>query len=78
MENPYLKDNLAFSLQLQTTAEQFEGFTRKIYLNAYRFSLHMLPRSTLIEVGAQTNTKEEALNAMEPLAKVLAQVLGKA
>ena len=78
LENPYLKDNLAFSLQLQTTAEQFEGFTRKIYLNAYRFSLHMLPRSTLIEVGAQTNTKEEALNAMEPLAKVLAQVLGKA
>ena len=76
LENPYLKENLAFSMQLKTAADHFyPGFTRKIYLNAYRFSLHMLPRSSLIEVGAQTNTKEEALNAMEPLAEVLAKVL---
>jgi len=34
------------------------------------------PRSALIEVGAQTNTLEEALNAMEPLADLLDQVLG--
>lgn len=76
LENPYLKENLAFSLQMKTTADNlYPDFTRKIYLNAYRFSLHMLPRSTLIEVGAQTNTKQEALNAMEPLAEVLANVL---
>ena len=57
LENPYLKENLAFSLQMKTTADAlYPGFSRKIYLNAYRFSLHMLPRSTLIEVGAQTNT----------------------
>ena len=61
---------------MKTAAERlFPDFTRKIYLNAYRFSLHMLPRSTLIEVGAQTNTKQEALNAMEPLAEVLATTL---
>jgi stage II sporulation protein P len=35
----------------------------------------MLPRSTLIEVGAQTNTKAEIWNAMEPLAKTLVSVL---
>ena len=29
----------------------------------------------LIEVGAQTNTKEEVHNAMEPLAEILAAVL---
>ena len=76
LENPYLKENLAFSLQMKTAAESmYPDFTRKIYLNAYRFSLHMLPRSTLVEVGAQTNTKQEALNAMEPLAKILASVL---
>ncbi len=76
MENPYLKENLAFSLQMKTTADAlYPGFSRKIYLNAYRFSLHMLPRSTLIEVGAQTNTKAEIWNAMEPLAKALASVL---
>ena len=76
LENPYVKENLAFSLQMKTTADRlFPGFTRKIYLNAYRFSLHFMPRSTLVEVGAQTNTKEEAWNAMKPLAEVLASVL---
>lgn len=76
LDNPYVKDNLAFSLQMQTQARtRYPGFTRKIYLNAYRFSLHMMPRSTLIEVGAQTNTKEEIHNAMEPLAEILASVI---
>lgn len=76
LENPYLKENLAFSLQMKTAANQlYPNFTRKIYLNAYRFSLHFMPRSTLIEVGAQTNTKAEAKNAMKPLAQVLASVL---
>lgn len=78
LDNPYLKENLAFSLQMKTTADSlYPDFSRKIYLNAYRFSLHMLPRSTLIEVGAQTNTKEEAKNAMRPLAKILAETLLK-
>ena len=76
LENPYLQENLAFSLQMKTAADRlYPDFTRKIYLNAYRFSLHMLPRSALIEVGAQTNTKAEAMNAMKPLAEVLASAL---
>ena len=76
LENPYIKENLAFSLQMKTAAEHlFPDLTRKIYLNAYRFSLHFMPRSSLIEVGAQTNTKAEAYNAMKPLAQVLASVL---
>ncbi|MDO4530806.1 MAG: stage II sporulation protein P [Bacillota bacterium] len=76
LENPYLKENLAFSLQMKTAADAlYPSFARKIYLNAYRFSLHMLPRSTLIEVGAQTNTKAEARKAMQPLAEILAKTL---
>lgn len=76
LTNEYLKENLAFSLQMQVAAgQQFPGYTRKIYLNPYRFSLHMLPRSTLVEVGAQTNTRQEAKNAMKPLAAILAEVL---
>ena len=76
LENPYLTENLAFSLQMKTAADAlYPDFARKIYLNAYRFSLHLLPRSTLVEVGAQTNTKEEALRAMKPLAEILAKTL---
>ncbi|MBR5269938.1 MAG: stage II sporulation protein P [Anaerotignum sp.] len=76
LENPYVKENLAFSLQMKTAADSlFPDFARKIYLNAYRFSLHFMPRSSLVEVGAQTNTKAEAKNAMKPLARILAEVL---
>ncbi|MDR1914230.1 MAG: stage II sporulation protein P, partial [Clostridiales bacterium] len=76
LKNPYIPVNLALSLSAQLTANSlYPNFTRKIYLNAYRYSLNMLPKSMLLEVGAQTNTKEEALNAMDPLAYVLAQVL---
>ena len=58
-------------------AELYPGFTRKIYLKSYRYNMHFCPKSLLIEVGAQTNTLEEAMNAMEPLAAVLDKVLDK-
>lgn len=76
LPNPYRKDNLAFSLQLQVkAAAYFPGLTRKIYLKGLRYNLHVRPRSSLIEVGAQNNTYEEARNAMEPLAELLDMVL---
>lgn len=76
LPNPYLDENLAFSFQMQLEAvEAYPGFTRKIYLKGLRYNLHLRPRSSLIEVGAQTNTFEEARNAMEPLAEILEAVL---
>ena len=76
LANPYREDNLAFSLQMQLdAAAYYPGLTRKIYLKGLRYNLHVRPRSALIEVGAQTNTYEEALNAMEPLAELLDMVL---
>ena len=76
LQNPYLTDNLAFSLQLQIkAAEKYPDFTRRIYLRDYRYNLHMCPRSLLVECGAQTNTVAEAQNAMEPLADLLYCVL---
>ena len=76
LPNPNLPYNLAFSFQMQLMAnEMFDNFTRRIYLNAFRYSLHFAPKSLLVEVGAQTNTFEEAINAMQPLAEVLANVI---
>ncbi len=75
LENPYLKTNLALSFQMQYAVTQFNpAITRKIYINAYRYSLHMLDKSMLIELGAQTNTYEEALNSVEVIAEALAKV----
>lgn len=74
--NPYIKDNLAFSLQMKLKAdEKYPGLTKKIYLKGYRYNLHFLPKSTLIELGTDENTLQEAKNAMEPFAEVLYQVL---
>lgn len=74
--NPYRQENLGFSLQMKVIAEEyFKGFARKNYIQAYQYNLHMLPKSTLIEAGAQTNTLQEELNAMEPLAEILFRVL---
>lgn len=53
----------------------YPGFVRHIYLKAYRYNLHLLPKSLLIEAGAQTNTVEEMKNAMEVLADTLCEVL---
>ena len=77
LPNPYIQDNLAFSLQMELASERmFPGFARHIYLRAYRYNLHLLPKSLLIEAGAQTNTVQEMKNAMEILAETLCQVIG--
>ena len=74
--NEYQEDNLAFSFQMQLKATEFyPGLTRKIYLKGYRYNMHLRPRTTLIELGAQNNTLEEALNACDPLAHILDMVL---
>lgn len=75
--NPYIAENLAFSLQTKLMGEEYyPDFTRANYLKGYRYNLHYRPKSMLVEVGAQTNTVAEAMNAMEPLADMLHKVLG--
>ena len=74
--NPYQKENLAMSFQLQLASDAlFPGCTRKIYLKGYRYNMHLRPRSLLIELGAQNNTEQEAWNSCVLLAKMLDTVL---
>ena len=76
--NPYIQDNLAFSLQMQILATKlYPGFTRHIYLKSYRYNMHLKPKTLLIEAGAQTNTVEEMRNAMVVLARVLNECVNK-
>ena len=76
LPNPYIQDNLSFSLQMQLASESmYPGLARRIYLKGYRYSLHMMPKSLLIEAGAQTNTVAEMKNAMDLLANILNKVL---
>jgi stage II sporulation protein P len=76
LQNDNIAGNLAFSFQMQLKCEEYyPGLTRKIYLKGYRYNMHLKPRSLLVELGAQNNTVEEAMNACEPLAHVLDMVL---
>lgn len=76
LPNPNLRENLAFSFQMQLLADgKYPGLMRKIYLKGLRYNEHVRARSALIEVGAQTNTYAEAKAAMEPLADILDLVL---
>lgn len=74
--NPYLRENLAFSFQLQLASNRmYPGFARRVFLGSFRYSLHLMPRTTLLEVGAQNNTMEEAHNAIPHIARVIADVV---
>lgn len=76
LDNPYKVENLAFSLQLFLTGKaNYDSLMRKIYIKGYRYNLDFRGHSLLIEVGGQTNTVEEAKNAMEPFAAILYKVL---
>lgn len=76
LSNPYIPTNLAFSFAMNAKArELYPNLSRGIYLNAYRYSLHMIPKSTLVEIGAQNNTKEEIFNAVDLLADVIGKVI---
>jgi len=76
LDNPNLADNLAFSFQMQLKGEAYyPGLMRRIIIKAYRYNLHYKPKSALVEIGAQTNTVEEARNAVELLAVMLGEVL---
>jgi len=76
LPNPYQRENLNLSFQLQLAANYFyPGFARRAYLREFRYSLHMMPTSMFVEVGNQYNTFPEAVRAMGPLASIIAAVI---
>lgn len=78
LPNENLEDNLAFSFQMKLIGdEMYPGLMNKIFLKDYRYNMHLMERYLLIELGTEQNTVEEAKNAMEPLADILFQVLGR-
>lgn len=76
LHNDNLQGNLAFSLQLKMECmKRFENFAKPVYLKGYRYNMHLRKRFTLIELGNENNTVQEAKNAMPPLAMALDAVL---
>ena len=63
LKNENIGENLAFSFQAQRVANA--------YYPGYRYNMHYKGKSLLVELGAQTNTVEEIMNAVEPLANII-------
>lgn len=76
LKNDNLKDNLAFSFQMQRVlGEYYPGLTRKIYIKQYRYNMHLCKRTLLVELGDENNTLEEAKRSCYPIAHALDLVL---
>lgn len=76
LENPYIENNLALSFQMKLAADSYyPNLARKIYLKGYRYNMQYCSKSLLIELGAQTNTVQEIMNACIPLAHTIDIVL---
>jgi len=76
LPNENLEQNLAFSFQLNLLGRKyFPDFMYPIYLKSWRYNLHLMPKSLLVELGTQYNTVEEAKNAMDYFALLLYEVL---
>lgn len=71
-------DNMAFALQTYLAGRgNYGDIMRKIYISTSRYNMDLMPRAMLAEIGAQTNTVEEAKRAIKPFAAMLAKVLLK-
>lgn len=74
--NPYITENLTMTYKMYLRGKiSYPDFIRCIYISGYRYCFYHVPRSMLVEAGAQTNTYEEVCNAMEPFAKLLDEIL---
>ena len=76
LKNEYLYNNLNLSMNMHLVSDYlFPKLSRKILIKPYRYSLHMLPNTALVELGAQNNTLEEVENTIPYLAEIIAKTL---
>lgn len=70
------RDNLAFAVQIQNKAlSMYPGLMRPIDLRKERFNQQLTKGSIIIEVGANGNTLEEAIEGGKAIAQVISQVV---
>lgn len=76
LHHPHWQDNLSCGLKLQTLANRaFPGLFKFISFRKERFNGDLTPGSLIVEVGSTGNTLPEALASMQPLARILQQLL---
>lgn len=70
--HPAWQENLALNVKLTAVLEKmYPGITKPIQLRPQRFNLDMTPGSILVEVGANGNTHDEAMVAIQALGSAI-------
>lgn len=76
-QNPNMKTNLEFAKNLKAAMDkQNPGLSNGIYIGKGSYNQDLSPRSVLVEVGAHTNSKEEAEKGITMFAQTLPEVFG--
>ncbi len=70
------KQNLAFSLNLQSSIEKsYNGLMRPVYFSHRKYNMDLTPCSVLLEFGTDANTLEEAVYSAELVGESLGKLL---
>lgn len=70
------KDNLTFASKIQSKAtEMYPGLMRPLDLRKERFNQQLTKGSIIIEVGANGNTLEEAIEGGKAIAEVISEIV---
>lgn len=76
LSHPNWQENLTFASKIQDTAEKmYPGLMRPIDLRKERFNQQLTKGSIIIEVGANGNTLEEAIEGGKAIAEVISAVV---
>lgn len=77
-KKPNYKENYALALAVTEQLKNIDSnLTRPIRVKTGRYNQHIPGRALLVEVGHNSNTLEEALNAVPYLAEAIAKTAGK-
>ena len=72
LHHPNWEENLALAVKLQATLEDIcPGICRPISFRTQRFNQDLSPGALIVEIGAAGNSREEALRAVEYLARAV-------
>ena len=70
LKHPNWKENLALAVKLHAQLEKtVPGICRPISFRSQRFNQDLSTGALIVEVGAAGNTRQEALNSLQPLAQ---------
>jgi len=76
LKHPKWRDNLKLAVKLQQKLnEEAPGLARPIYISNNRYNQHMADGALIIEIGADGNTIDEALESTKYVAKAISEVI---